>query len=157
MDCAVEQSISAMNAAAQQIAYCTEKQEGADEATRTLARSSADTNKSTLAGSSTDIQCPHCDTKCNGARGLASHLRQCKNMDVQAPSEAVGTKFKCPEWPKVSDLERALRSHKRHCNKTTAAPRTHGAAAAPGTQGAAAAPPPDATSLICSKCNGLFI
>ena len=47
MDCAVEQSISAMNAAARQIAYCTEEQEGADEATPTLARSSADKNKST--------------------------------------------------------------------------------------------------------------
>ena len=93
-------------------------------------------------------------------------------------SEAVGTKLKCPEWPTVSDLERALRSHKRHCNQTTAAPRTQaapgtqgaaaasdtpgaaattqGAAASLGTPGAAAAPPPDATSLICSKCNGLF-
>ena len=154
LDCAVEQSMHTMDAAARQITGCAKEQEGADAATPTAAGSAADTNQSTPARSSTDIQ--YCDTKCNGARGLASHLRQCKNKDVQAPSEAVGTKLKCPEWPKVSDLERALRSHKRHCNKTTAAPRTHGAAAAPGTQGAAAAPPPDATSLICSKCNGLF-
>ena len=94
LDCAVEQSMHTMDAAARQITGCAKEQEGADAATPTAAGSAADTNQSTPARSSTDIQ--YCDTKCNGARGLASHLRQCKNMDVQAPSEAVGTKFKCP-------------------------------------------------------------
>ena len=141
------------------------------------------------------LTCHKCSKLCKSAQGLNLHLRSCKKVlavaeeaegivaegagDADAgTSEAVGTKLKCPEWPTVSDLERALRSHKRHCNQTTAAPRTQaapgtqgaaaasdtpgaaaatqGAAASLGTPGAAAAPPPDATSLICSKCNGLF-
>ena len=141
------------------------------------------------------LTCHKCSKLCKSAQGLNLHLRSCKKVlavaeeaegivaegagDADAgTSEAVGTKLKCPEWPTVSDLERALRSHKRHCNQTTAAPQTQaapgtqgaaaasdtpgaaattqGAAASLGTPGAAAAPPPDATSLICSKCNGLF-
>ena len=54
LDCAVEQSMDKMDAAARHITGCVEEEEGADEAAPTPAGSSTDTNMSTPAGISTD-------------------------------------------------------------------------------------------------------
>ena len=116
------------------------------------ARSSTDTKKSSPAGSSSDMRCPHCTMNCNGTKGLATHLGNCKKrIDVeQAPGaeEAVDSKFPCPKCSKKYGTKASLRTHQYKCK----GPSGDKPASAPT---AAPAPLADTICPLCSKvCKG---
>ena len=85
------------------------------------ARSSTHTKKSFRARSSSDMRCPHCTMNCNGTKGLATQLGNCKKrkrIDVeQAPSakKAVDSKFLCPKCSKKYGTKASLRIHQYRC------------------------------------------
>ena len=85
------------------------------------ARSSTHTKKSFRARSSSDMRCPHCTMNCDGTRGLATQLGNCKKrkrIDVeQAPSakKAVDSKFLCPKCSKKYGTKASLRIHQYRC------------------------------------------
>ena len=65
------------------------------------------------------MRCPHCTMNCNGTKGLATHLGNCKKrIDVeQAPGaeEAVDSKFPCPKCSKKYGTKASLRIHQYRC------------------------------------------
>ena len=100
------------------------------------------------------MRCPHCTMNCNGTKGLATHLGNCKKrkrIDVeQAPGakKAVDSKFPCPKCSKKYGTKASLRIHQYRCN----GPSGDKPASAPT---AAPAPLADAICLSCSKvCKG---
>ena len=100
------------------------------------------------------MRCPHCTMNCNGTKGLATQLGNCKKrkrIDVeQAPSakKAVDSKFPCPKCSKKYGTKAGLRTHQYRCK----GPSGDKPASAPP---AAPAPLADTICPLCSKvCKG---
>ena len=100
------------------------------------------------------MRCPHCTMNCDGTRGLATQLGNCKKrkrIDVeQAPNakKAVDSKFLCPKCSKKYGTKASLRIHQYRCK----GPSGDKPASAPP---AAQAPLADTICPLCSKvCKG---
>ena len=156
--------------------------EAVGETNSAPARRTTDAKKTSPAGSSSDMKCPHCPKTCSGPKGLASHLRSCKAPNKaeqapgaeaavevdkdQVPNEDVQSKFACPKCLNEYTTKASLRIHQYRCkgpsgDKPASAPPAAPAPSAPPAAAPAppAAPPPsDAPAdpladTICPLCS----